>query len=153
ENVILGVGANTFLNVSHRYMTPDLYNVYIDRVHNQYLLVWAEMGLIGLLTYLGMMGSFWKEAWQAAVGGATPFTRSVGIGTSLGLLAMMIHMMVDMYSSEMIISSIFMLVGLCTVARQVQTKTAVSGKRPPPITTTSQLLFRKYEGENTPSPL
>jgi len=52
DNPLTGVGYNNFRGYAPRYLDKDIGKVLL--VHNQYLEVIAEMGLPGLLAYVGM---------------------------------------------------------------------------------------------------
>jgi O-antigen ligase len=60
QNIIqahpLGVGINNYDEVkSDKYAPPELVGHRLYIVHNKYLLVWAETGLLGLLTLMGLL--------------------------------------------------------------------------------------------------
>lgn len=41
------------------------YSGYIVSLHNTFLTVWTELGTIGLLLFLGFLGSVWRSIWKA----------------------------------------------------------------------------------------
>ena len=119
DNPLTGVGVNTFMIAYPRYLSHDLYDVYKDRVHNQYLLMFAEAGLAGLLAYLWLLASLFREAVDCRRSGSDQ-CRLVGAGVILGLVAMVTHMLVDIYVSEIAIASLFVLGALCSASIKVR---------------------------------
>ena len=64
DNPILGVGTNNFAFCIPRYLTPDLATAWRYTVHNKYLLLWAEVGTIGLGVYLWFFFSTLRRGWH-----------------------------------------------------------------------------------------
>lgn len=65
RNPFLGVGPGNFmisypLNKKHKVYTDDP-NQVLNHVHNDFLEIWAEYGLVALLAYLGILGCFIKD--------------------------------------------------------------------------------------------
>ncbi len=119
---LFGVGANTFASVTHTYTTSnDLKGIYLHEVHNQYLLVFAEMGLFGLFGFLWLMFAFMRQSFSLRHL-RNPLFRAVGIGTALGFVAASIHMLVDMFNSYVLIGSMFTFAALVTAIRNLDLK-------------------------------
>mgnify|MGYP003346103576 CR=1 FL=1 len=74
DQSLLGVGANNFSTVMMQYVTPD-FSAYggewLYTVHNKYLLVWAQTGLGGLITFIAVLIvaliNGWREIGRAHV--------------------------------------------------------------------------------------
>jgi len=67
ERPLLGWGQENFYLVFQKYFNPSLYNTepWFDRSHN-ILLDWAvHAGLLGLLSYLALLGLAAREIWRA----------------------------------------------------------------------------------------
>ncbi|HEX6386485.1 MAG TPA: O-antigen ligase family protein, partial [Anaerolineae bacterium] len=64
DHPLLGVGANNFALMIPQYATPELTG-WIKTVHNKYLLVWAETGLGGLVTFLLFLLTTIRRGWHA----------------------------------------------------------------------------------------
>jgi O-antigen ligase len=94
---IFGVGLNNFATAFHVYDTTrnSLLFISVDHVvHNLYLLVWGEVGLVGLLAFLWIfLSAFWVARTVAKRGDS--WQRAVATGAACGLLAQMIHGMFD----------------------------------------------------------
>ena len=126
ESPFIGIGANTFMSVVNNYTRgPDLQDIYLHMVHNQYLLVFAETGLVGILAFLWFLFACFRESWECS-NAKSELSRIVGISAGAGFLAMAAHMMVDMYSSPLCFGLLFVFCSLCAAARKVQTKAETS---------------------------
>ncbi|MCD4811297.1 O-antigen ligase family protein [bacterium] len=120
EHPFIGVGANTYRTVIHSYTnTPDLKNIYLHLVHNMYLLVFAEVGLVGIVTWLWLMIAFYKEATPSIEQKQSRYIKLVGLGIRMGIISAAVHMMVSMYISTKILGSLFILAGLLTSANKI----------------------------------
>jgi len=104
----LGVGINTFLNVAPKYITPDIAGAWVGEVHNMYLLVFAETGILGLSAFLWMMWAFYRQA--ALLSRADdPFLAALGLGGMAALVGVATHMFVDMYTGSILLDLLFLL--------------------------------------------
>jgi putative inorganic carbon (hco3(-)) transporter len=117
---IIGVGGNTFWNVIRSYtITIDPEDTYLDVVHNQYLLVLAECGLLGLISFLLLLFSCFRESWRCARNTADPFLQASGIGITAAFLAFVVHGMVEgIVGSPLYLSQMFLLFALCSAANR-----------------------------------
>lgn len=102
---MLGVGLNNFSQVFHRldrtgnariFRTgiPGKSTYYKQVVHNMYLLVWAEVGTIGLLAFIGQFVVVFCTLWRRP-SGEDPQWRALAIGIAAGLAAQLFHGMFD----------------------------------------------------------
>ena len=67
DHPILGIGANNFALVVWRYVGPEFIGGYVSAVHNKYLLVWAETGIVSLVAFLWFLTSTVRRGllcWQ-----------------------------------------------------------------------------------------
>ena len=119
DHPIVGVGANTFSNMMKYYVSEDLWDAWLDQVHNQYLLVFAETGLLGLLSFLWLIMSMFRESMQCVKQHGNRLIFYAGIGILFGFLASAIHMMVDIFNSPILLGSLFVLCGICTAANNL----------------------------------
>jgi O-antigen ligase len=97
DKPIFGVGANTFALWSDHYVTPDIAPLgWLARapVHNKYLLVWAETGIVGLFFWVLLLlsallrGVLWIRSMDKTKG-------IVALGLTGALLAISSHLMAD----------------------------------------------------------
>lgn len=94
---ILGIGANTFPFVMKEFYYPGLQvHEWLHTVHNQYLLVWSEMGILGIVSFLWLL---WGSIVRAFgnLRGRNDDLSIMGLALALALLASSIHMLVDMF--------------------------------------------------------
>ncbi len=94
---VFGVGLNNLGNAFPRYDTTHYSRVFgpVNHVvHNLYMLVWAEVGTVGLLAFLwSFIGPFWIAL--RAYRSADPFIKGIAVGGSAGLVAHLIHGLFD----------------------------------------------------------
>lgn len=120
ESPILGIGANTFMSVVNTYTRgPELSDVYLHMVHNQYLLVFAETGIVGILAFLWLLIACFKESWACAKSGTGEFSQMIGLSVTAAFIGMLTHMMVDMFASPMCLSLLFVFCSLCSASMKV----------------------------------
>ena len=96
DHPILGVGSNNFGEVMNGYLTSDFRSGFLYTVHNQYLLIWAETGILGLASFLWfLIAAIWTglKCWRQR----DPELSPLALGMSLSLIAFMFHMSVDLF--------------------------------------------------------
>ncbi len=94
---ITGVGLNNFSNVYKQYDTTGgsrLVGSSGQVVHNLYLLIWGDTGIIGLATFLWIFIATFFVAGRL-IARAPPWQRAVTIGIVAGLFAHLLHGLVD----------------------------------------------------------
>ena len=94
---VAGVGLNNFAESFKVYDTTGnsrIFRGYRQVVHNLYLWIWAETGSIGLIAYLAPFLVTIVAAWRSAPR-APPVPRAILAGSGAGLLAHLMHGMVD----------------------------------------------------------
>lgn len=111
DNPILGVGANNFAYALDPYITVDFARSWVSTVHNKYLLVWAETGLIGLASFLFFIGSALVRL-SRVVRAELPVLSPLAAGVGAGIIANMVHMWVEIYHSRAQTQMIWLMVGL-----------------------------------------
>lgn len=118
-NPVLGVGANNFAAVMGDYAGSEFRYEWIYTVHNQYLLVWSETGLIGLAAYLWIYFSIIRRGWrlwktQNAM--LAPFA----LGVVAGICGLLSHMFVDIFDDRYIIQIVWLFVALIATCEAIQ---------------------------------
>ena len=132
EHPVAGVGANTFRSVVRQYATtPDLQRIYLQQVHNQFLLVFAETGIFGLAAFLWLMITILKQGASCLRQKDNRFLSSLVIGLRLAVVASIIHMMVDIYNSYILLGNLFILAGLLTAAENLAKGNAAEARAVP----------------------
>jgi len=99
EHPVAGVGGNNSPVLMERYVPRELSDEWLARIHNKYLLVLAETGPLGLLTFLWLLLATLRHGWRAARGG-DPVLAPLACGFSAATAGIMLHMLVDAFSSN-----------------------------------------------------
>jgi O-antigen ligase len=114
EYPLIGVGANTFANVIRRHVTADLRGLFLYQVHNQYLLVFAETGVVGLLCFLWLLYSIFKIGLMCIRRKDNNLVHYIGLGGIIGYISSLLHMHVDLYTSRLQIGSLYLICAIFT---------------------------------------
>lgn len=94
---VVGVGLNNFAENFKRYDKTGfsrIFRGYRHVVHNLHLWIWTETGTLGLLAYLAPFFITIWTGWRHAPH-APPVPRAIMAGIAAGLLAHLLHGMVD----------------------------------------------------------
>jgi len=106
---VLGVGMNNFSEVYRSYDRTTESRVYTEQVyqgkyrlyvpfrhvvHNMYLMIWGEVGTVGLIAFLSMFIATLLVAIKVYARGPPWLAASV-VGISAGILGHMVHAMLD----------------------------------------------------------
>ncbi len=113
DHPLLGVGANNFAAAWAPYLTPDISHEWIHTVHNKYLLVWAETGIVGLGAFLAFLLGSLERGWQI-VTTHDPFLAPVALGLMAGIIGQMVHMQVDIFTGRPQVQMLWLVAGLLT---------------------------------------
>jgi O-antigen ligase len=111
DHPILGVGSNNFGAAMDKYVNSDFRNGFLYAVHNQYLLIWAETGVVGVLSFLWFLTSSIRQGvrcWRQH----DPVLSPLALGLSMGLVAFMIHMSVDIFRGRPLAQLVFFVAAL-----------------------------------------
>jgi O-antigen ligase len=106
-----------------QYVTPD-FSAYggewLYTVHNKYLLVWAQTGLGGLITFIAVLIVALINGWRAWRL-QDRFLSPLALGLGAGLVGHMVHMWVDVFAARPQIQTLWicsaLLAGLAQVAQ------------------------------------
>lgn len=66
ERPFIGHGYRNFGNISERIKKEHniAYPDFISHAHNNYLEIWADIGIFGLLAFIAFLGAWFVEAWR-----------------------------------------------------------------------------------------
>lgn len=100
DSPILGVGANNYAAVMDDYIShPEFTGAWLHTVHNKFLLVWAENGIVGLIGFVGFLIataiSGWR-VWRVQDALLSP----LGLAISAAILGQMLHMNLDLFHTR-----------------------------------------------------
>jgi O-antigen ligase len=116
-NPALGVGANNFTAVMNDYEGSTFRHEWIYTVHNEFLLVCSETGLIGLAAYLWIYINTTRRAWRLSKTRDEMFA-ALGLGIVASFCGLLLHMFVDIFSDGGVLHLIWLfvaLIGICEV--------------------------------------
>ena len=122
DHPFIGVGANTFAGVVNKYTSLDIQDAYLAQVHNQYLLLFAETGILGLCSFLWLLIVMFRSAAQCLGRKTDSLVHYIGVGGILGLAASVAHMTVDMFNSKPLIGSLFILAAIFSAGNRLAEK-------------------------------
>jgi O-antigen ligase len=118
DNPVLGVGANNFTVVMDRYLTSDFREGWLFAVHNKYLLVLAETGIVGLLAFLAFMLDALRKGWQCWVH-RDSLLSPLALGFAAGIAGHMVHMSVDVFRGRPTQQLLWLVAGLLTAMLRI----------------------------------
>jgi O-antigen ligase len=118
DNPVLGVGSNNFSTAMDSYLTPEFREGFLYTVHNKYLLVWAELGLGGLLAYLAFLVGVLRKGWACWRFG-DPFLSTLALGITTATIGNMLHQTVDIFHDRAITQLLWLIVGLLVAMKTI----------------------------------
>ncbi len=112
DNPLLGVGANNFAAVMDDYIVnPDFTGAWLHTVHNKYLLVWAENGIVGLIAFAGFLLSAVFCGWQSWRSNDR-LLGLLGLAFAVGILGQMLHMNLALFHGRLQVQLLWLVCGL-----------------------------------------
>lgn len=118
DHPLLGVGANNFAVVMPDYLTPDFSRDWLYIVHNKLLLVWAELGPMGMVAYLWFLVSTIRLGWRAWQQSTSPLAPIV-LGLTAGIVGHLLHMQVDIFNSRQLVQMLWLQAALITASSKL----------------------------------
>lgn len=116
---LLGVGINTFVDVMRQYDTTGVTYYFPQPVHNVYLLVAAETGLVGLGLFLLLMLMTFREGVQAAKTDDR-FLSACAIAILSGLVVLAVNNLADVHLRTDVLYALFwLLIGLAAAVKRM----------------------------------
>ncbi len=111
QHPFTGVGANNFTVALREFFTPEFAQTWLYTVHNDYLRVLAEVGIVGLLAYLWFLIAAVQLA-RRAVRSQSALVSAAATGCYAALLARFVEMNVDLFSGRLEVQSLTVLASL-----------------------------------------
>jgi O-antigen ligase len=92
DRFIFGVGLNNYNEVAPRYdNTPQRVTSWWNiPVHNLFLYIAAQTGLVGLVSYLLFLLAILRSLWPA-LKASDPFVAWAGLGVAIGMMVFLVH--------------------------------------------------------------
>jgi O-antigen ligase len=111
DHPFLGVGANNYVMNIRNYLVPEIGQGFLYVVHNKFLLVWAETGLGGILSFIGFLGlTIWRgwKTWTRDI----PVVSYLALGFAAAIAGQMTHMMVEIFDARSEIQALWIAAAL-----------------------------------------
>lgn len=127
---LVGVGLNCATQVVYHYAAlAGVAAAWVFIVHNQFLLVWAETGILGLVSFVALFKGALGRAW-GALGSSEPTLRSAGTWVFWSLVVMIQMLNLDHVSGTSTYKLVFMLFGIaCGLGYQVRAQATAERAR------------------------
>jgi O-antigen ligase len=126
-NPILGVGSNNFSVVMNDYLSGEFRsrNAFLFVVHNKYLLIWAETGILGLLAFLAFLLGTLRKGWQCWKV-QDRLLSPLALGLAAGICGYMVHMGVDHFRNRAAQQLLWLIAGLLVAMHRILRAQAAS---------------------------
>jgi O-antigen ligase len=87
-------------------------------VHNKYLLVWAETGIVGLLAFLGFLFATVHRGWQGWRF-RDRLLSPLALGLTVAIAGQMVHMFFDVFHSRPQVQTLWLAAALVFAIRNM----------------------------------
>jgi O-antigen ligase len=125
DQPLWGVGANNFATMIKEYVTPEFSREWLYVVHNTYLLIWAEVGIGGLVAFLlflvGTVFQGWR-CWRLR----DPLLSPLALGLTAAIIGHMAHMLVDVFNMRPQIQLLWLMAGLVAAISHITSEVHLS---------------------------
>lgn len=146
---LLGVGANNYAIMIKEYLTPEFDQGWIFIVHNNYLLLWAEKGIVGLLAFLLLLWAMLREGWRGWARrdrAASP----IALGLAAAIAAQLFHMSIDVFNGRTYMQLFWLIAALLAVISRMDDRQPAAGRRPPAAGARSGVIPTYHATDRTP---
>jgi len=124
---LLGAGINTFVDTMKQYDTTGVTYYFPQPVHNVFLLVAAETGLVGLGLFLLLMFMAFQAGLQASKSDDR-FLSACAIGITSGLVVLAVNNLADVHLRTDVLYALFwLLIGLAVAVKRMTISAAFLG--------------------------
>lgn len=114
DHPILGVGANNFPLAMQPYISRGFSGEFLYSVHNKYLLIWSEVGPVGLLSFAWFLIAAMRagfRCWRLK----DPLLSPIALSCSAVVAGEMFHMGVDIFRGTAVLELICVVTALAVV--------------------------------------
>lgn len=108
---LTGIGLNTYSSVMEQYTSIYVPHSWIHQVHNKYLLIWAETGVLGLIGFLWLLLVSLAKLLKL-IRSKNHFISILAIGLFGSFIAIGIHMNFESYSGGNIVLQFWLIIAM-----------------------------------------
>jgi putative inorganic carbon (hco3(-)) transporter len=128
QRPLFGVGANNFALAMRDYAdTGGLALRWTSVVHNQFLLVWSEVGAVGLTAFLAFLAHTLLRARDCTLGGDR-LTGPLALGLAAGIAGHMTHMLGDFFNGRLHVQLLYISAALIIAMSAMRKTTHDTGR-------------------------
>ncbi len=114
DNFFLGVGINNFTVRMLEYANLKTAGFWIFAVHNNFLLIWAEMGTAAFMVYMVFLGTTIRRGWLGWLADDRALS-PIALGFTASILGHMVHMLFDLFNGRGPVQTLWVSAALITV--------------------------------------
>jgi putative inorganic carbon (hco3(-)) transporter len=118
EHPFIGIGANNFSVVLPQYVSSELRGEWLYIVHNQYLLVFAETGIIGLFFFILIIAMV-IHVCVRCIKNNEPIISPLAIGILSGIIALSVFMLVELSVSRLTVQLFWTMVSIIIASEKL----------------------------------
>lgn len=119
EHPILGIGLNTYSQEMEKYTSIYIPHNWIYQVHNKYLLIWSETGIVGLISFLWLLLVSLIKVIKLTHS-IDPLISIIAIGLLGSLIAISTHMHFESYEGGNIILQFWLIIVIIVGLNKIQ---------------------------------
>jgi O-antigen ligase len=129
DHPFLGVGANNYAVNIPNYAGPQFDGTFIYTVHDKYLLVWSEAGIVALIAFAWFMCSTVARGWRAARS-ADPMIGPLALGLTAAIVGQLPEMAVDPFQARPDVQLLWLVAGLLSAMLALSLRESNSARGP-----------------------
>jgi putative inorganic carbon (HCO3(-)) transporter len=129
DHPLLGVGLNNVAVNIDAYAGPEFTRQFVYTIHDKYLLVASESGLLALAAFLWFLGATMAGAVRS-LRSQMPLVFWTAAGLLAGVIAQMIHMTVDIFASRPLVESLWLAAAILATLPAIESNDADSAQLP-----------------------
>lgn len=129
DHIWTGVGANGFTAALPDYLDARFAGSFVSVVHNKYLIVGAETGVVGMATFVAFLSTTLWRGWTT-VRRSTSTEGVTALGLVAGFSGVTVHMFFDLFHGRSDTQILIVIAALITAAWRVFEKQAGAMRAP-----------------------
>jgi putative inorganic carbon (hco3(-)) transporter len=121
DHPVFGAGLNNFDITMQRYLGPDFTGIWQYTVHNRFLQIWSETGILGVLAFFSIMCVALWHGWKL-LKDQDATVATLGLGLLASYCAVLAHMLAEAFDARGITTLIWLSAILLASARTCLTR-------------------------------